>query len=86
MFVVDMTDICLLGVRMKTVGNGRKTLQPFSTFTFEYENKSKNGKVGHENERTYRISRISKTNQFERNYIEHGRYTKIKYGILIHNT
>jgi hypothetical protein len=31
--------------------NGRKTLQPFSTFTFEYENQSENGKVGHENER-----------------------------------
>jgi hypothetical protein len=30
--------------------NGRKTPQPFSTFTFEYENESKNGKVGHENE------------------------------------
>jgi hypothetical protein len=31
--------------------NGRKTPQPFSTFTFEYENESENGKVGHENER-----------------------------------
>jgi hypothetical protein len=31
--------------------NGRKTLQPFSTFTFEYENESENGKAGHENER-----------------------------------
>jgi hypothetical protein len=39
------------GVRMKTVENGRKTPQPFSTFIFEYENKSKNGKAGHENER-----------------------------------
>jgi hypothetical protein len=31
------------------VGNGRKTPQSFSTFTFEYENE--NGKAGHENER-----------------------------------
>jgi hypothetical protein len=36
---------------MKTVGNSRKTPQPFSTFTFEYENESENGKAGHENER-----------------------------------
>jgi hypothetical protein len=35
---------------MKTVGNGQKTHQPFSTFTFEYENESENGKAGHENE------------------------------------
>jgi hypothetical protein len=33
------------------VGNGRKTSQPFSTFIFEYENESENGKVGHKNER-----------------------------------
>jgi hypothetical protein len=31
--------------------NGRKPPQPFSTFTFEYENESENGKAGHENER-----------------------------------
>jgi hypothetical protein len=31
--------------------NGRKTPQPFSTFIFEYENESENGKAGHENER-----------------------------------
>ena len=30
--------------------NSRKTSQPFSTFTFEYENKSESGKAGHENE------------------------------------
>ena len=30
--------------------NGRKPPQPFSTFTFEYENESENGKAGHENE------------------------------------
>lgn len=30
--------------------NGRKTPQPFSTFTFEYENKTESSKVGHENE------------------------------------
>jgi hypothetical protein len=35
---------------MKTVGNGRKTPKPFSTFTFEYENESESGKAGHENE------------------------------------
>jgi hypothetical protein len=38
-------------IGMKTVGNGRKTPQPFSTSTFEYENESENGKAGHENER-----------------------------------
>jgi hypothetical protein len=32
------------------------------------------------------ISRILKTDQFERNYVEHGRYTKIQYEIPIHNT
>jgi hypothetical protein len=37
----------LLMLRMKTVGNGRKTSQPFYTFIFEYEN----SKIGHENER-----------------------------------
>jgi hypothetical protein len=35
---------------MKTVGNGQKTSQPFSTFIFEYKNESENGKAGHENE------------------------------------
>jgi hypothetical protein len=35
---------------MKTVGNGQKTSQLFSTFTFEYEYKNGSGKVGHENE------------------------------------
>jgi len=37
---------------MKTVGNGRKTSQPFSTSTFEYENENENenGEAGHENE------------------------------------
>ena len=30
--------------------NGRKTSQPFSTSTFEYENKNESGKAGHENE------------------------------------
>jgi hypothetical protein len=34
---------------MKTVGNGKKTPQLFSTFTFGNENES--GKTGHENER-----------------------------------
>jgi hypothetical protein len=35
---------------MKTVRNSWKTPQPFSTFTFKYENESENGKAGHENE------------------------------------
>jgi len=30
--------------------NGRKTSQPFSTFTFGYENKNESDKAGHENE------------------------------------
>jgi hypothetical protein len=30
--------------------NSRKTSKSFSTFTFEYENKSESGKVRHENE------------------------------------
>jgi hypothetical protein len=39
--------------RLKLTGrdeNGRKTSQPFSTSTFEYENESESGKTGHENE------------------------------------
>ena len=56
--------------------------QPFSTFTFEYENESENGKAEHENERELTENRVFlKTNQFERNYVEHGRYTKNQYGI-----
>ena len=35
---------------MKTVKNGRKPSQPFSTSTFEYENENESGKAGHENE------------------------------------
>jgi hypothetical protein len=35
--------------KMKTVGN-RKISQPFSTFTFEYKNKSESDKARHENE------------------------------------
>jgi hypothetical protein len=35
---------------MKTVRNGQKISQSFSTFTFEYENESESGKAGHENE------------------------------------
>jgi len=34
---------------MKTVRNDRKTSQPFSTFTFEYENKNESFKARHEN-------------------------------------
>ena len=49
--VPELADDGHLRVRMKTVGNGRKTPKLFSTFTFEIENESKNGKTGHENER-----------------------------------
>jgi hypothetical protein len=35
---------------MKTVANDQKISQSFSTFTFEYENKSESDKAGHENE------------------------------------
>jgi hypothetical protein len=35
---------------MKTVGNSRKTSQPFSTFTFGYRNESESSKVRNENE------------------------------------
>jgi len=34
--------------------NGRKTTQPFSTSTFEYENENKSGKARHENEHELR--------------------------------
>jgi hypothetical protein len=36
--------------------------------------------------RTYEISRIPKTNQFEQIYVEHGRYMKTQYGILTRST
>jgi hypothetical protein len=49
---------------MKTVRNGRKTPQPFSTSTFEYENESENGKAGHENEREFTENR-KRTNSSE---------------------
>jgi len=43
--------------------NGWKTSQPFSTFTFKYENTIESGKTGHEKgTRTYKISGMSKTN------------------------
>jgi len=35
---------------MKTVGNGRKTLKLFSTFTFEIRKQIQKRKVGHKNE------------------------------------
>ena len=41
---------CMCRLGMKTVGNGRKTSQPFSTSTFEYENENESGKAGHKNE------------------------------------
>ena len=40
----------MLPVGMKTVGNSRKTSQPFSTSTFKYENENESGKIGHKNE------------------------------------
>ena len=47
-YILLLKDASCLG--MKTVGNGRKTSQPFSTSTFEYENESESGKAGHKNE------------------------------------
>ena len=35
-----------------------KTPQPFSTFTFEYENESEYRKAGHENERKLTENRV----------------------------
>jgi hypothetical protein len=35
---------------MKTDGIEGRTPQPFSTFTFEYENKNESGQIEHENE------------------------------------
>ena len=78
----DIT-IYVLQVRMKMVGNGRETPQPFSTFTFEYENESESGQARHENERE--LMEYKKRTK-ERNYVEHGRYTKNQYGILIRRT
>ena len=72
-------------LRMKTVELGRKPLQPFSTFTFEIQKrKQKRTSRTRKRTRTYGISRISETNQFERNYVEHGRYAKIQYEIPTH--
>jgi len=73
-------------LRMKTVELGRKTPQPFSTFTFKIR-KRKRKRTNRTRKRTriYGISRISTTNQFERNYVEHGRYTKIQYEIPTHS-
>jgi hypothetical protein len=71
---------------MKTVENGHSTPQLFSTFIFKYEIKNENGKAGHANEcELTKYREFWKTNQFERNYVEHGQYTKIQYGIPIHN-
>jgi len=67
---------------MKTDGNGRKTLQPFSTFNLNTKTKAKTVKPDIKtNANLHGKSSISKTNQFERNYVEHGRYTKNKYRI-----
>ena len=71
-------------VRMKTVELGRKT-QPFSTFTFKIrKRKRKRTSRTRKRTRTYAISKISETNQFERNYVEHGQYAKIQYEIPTH--
>ena len=71
-------------VGMKTVELGRKTPQPFSTFTFEIRKRKRISRT-RKRTRTYGISRISETNQFERNYVEHGRYAKIQYEIPTHS-
>ena len=73
-----------LYLRMKTVELGRKTPQPFSTFTFEIRKRKRTSRT-RKRTRTYGISRILETNQFERNYVEHGRYAKIQYEILTHS-
>jgi len=51
--------------------HGRKTSQPFSTFTFEIrKRKRKRTSRTRKRTRTHGISRISETNQFEQNYVE----------------
>ena len=39
---------CVWYIRMKTDGIERRTPQPFSTFTFEYENENQSGQTEHE--------------------------------------
>jgi hypothetical protein len=65
--------------------NGQKTPQSFSTFTFEYKKEAKTVKPDTKTNANLRNMENFETNQFERNYVEHGRYTKIQYGIQIHN-
>ena len=67
---------------MKTVELGRKTPQPFSIFTFKIRKRERK-RTNRTRKRTptYGISRIWETNQFEWNYVEHGRYAKIQYEI-----
>jgi len=77
----DIT-IYVLQVRMKTVENGRETPQPFSTFTFEYENESESGQVGHENERELtEYRKRTKSSGIMSNTVG---IRKNQYGILIH--
>lgn len=40
---------CAMNVGIRTVGNGRKTHQPFFIYIFEYESESERGKEEHEN-------------------------------------
>ena len=65
--------------------NGRNRTENSSTVFYFYiwirKWKRKRTNRTRKRTRTYGISRISKTKQFERNYIEHGRYTKTQYGI-----
>ena len=65
--------------------NGRNRTENSSTVFYFYiwirKRKRKRTNRTRKRTRTYGISRISKTKQFERNYIEHGRYTKTQYGI-----
>jgi len=75
---------------MNSVENGRKSPLLFSIFIFEYEHESGNDIAGNEIENELskfrkRTFGVSKTNQFDWNYIEHGRYTKIQYEIPTHS-
>jgi hypothetical protein len=70
----------VLPLRMKTVELGRKTPQLFSIFIFKIRKRTSRTR---KRTRTYEISKISETNQFERNYVE--QYTKIQYEIPTHS-
>jgi hypothetical protein len=70
-----------MGLRMKIV---EKLLNYLLLLYLKYKNK--NESQTQKQTRTYEISRIPKTNQFEQIYIKHGRYTKTQYGIPTRRT